>query len=139
MDEQQVYLTLSPDLEALLSTNDLPIDELLKKAGLKNLSLGEDPVERGSGRKDPATIIMASAAAIATATPILRELIRAVSGRMPTIRQRRLLQAAKVDGGLAVDEDGKPLLQWHEVETPVWSGDKLHVKGFGIEISFESK
>ena len=136
-DREKIYLSISPDVGKFLADNGFTIAELLAKANLDaELSLGEDPTLAGSGRKDPATIILASAAAIAAATPLLRQLIGALAGRPAVIRERQLVQTRKTDGSAAVDVAGNPIMEWRETERP--NADKLNVKGLGLEISFES-
>jgi hypothetical protein len=138
-EDRRVFLSLSPEVATFLTENDISVADLLKKVKVPAVvTHGEDPATVGSGHKEPATIILASAAAIAVATPFLRELIRNISGRTPVIRERRLVQAKDAEGKPVVDKDGQPVMEWQETERANVVGDKIGVKGFGIEISFES-
>lgn len=137
--KEQIYVSLAPEVKTFLTDNGISVTELLKKAKVPaEVIYGEDPATAGSGHKEPATIIIASAAAIAVATPLLRELIRNISGRTPVIRERKLIQATDAAGQPTVDKDGQPVMTWHESERSNVVGDKVSVKGFGIEIAFES-
>ncbi|OQW76219.1 MAG: hypothetical protein BVN33_06155 [Proteobacteria bacterium ST_bin13] len=137
--KEQIYLSLAPELKAFLTDNGISVTELLKTAKVPaEVIYGEDPATPGSGHKEPATIILASAAAIAVATPLLRELIRNISGRTPVIRERKLVQTTEPNGQPSIDKDGRPVMAWHEIERANVVGDKVRVKGFGIEIAFES-
>ncbi|UVK35799.1 hypothetical protein LHFGNBLO_006013 (plasmid) [Mesorhizobium sp. AR10] len=137
--QDRVYLSLSPQVAAFLTDNDIDIAELLAKAKVDaRITLGEDPATVGLGHKEPATIILASAAAIAIATPLLRELIRNISGKTPVIRERQLVQVKDAEDKSAFDANGNPIMEWRETERSNVGADKVVVKGFGIEISFES-
>ncbi|MCA1494599.1 hypothetical protein I6F11_27335 [Ensifer sp. NBAIM29] len=139
MEEDRVYLALSPQVTAFLADNNITVSELLARANVKaSVDLGEDPAVVGSGRKDPATIILASAAAIAAATPLLRELLRNISGKTPVIRERQLVQVKDAQNKPALNANGHPILEWREIERSNVGSDKISVKGFGIEISFEA-
>jgi hypothetical protein len=71
---------------------------------------GEDPAALSVGKKEPATILVASAAVIAAATPILRELIRSISGRDVVVRERRLLPVEDSKGKMV-----KERLSWRTI------------------------
>jgi ssDNA-binding replication factor A large subunit len=80
---------------------------------------------------------LASAAVVAAATPILRELIRTLSGRETAIRERRLVPVEDSAGEVLRDETGEPTLYWKNVAAnSAESSQNIKIKGFGIEISF---
>ncbi|WP_175162340.1 hypothetical protein [Achromobacter aegrifaciens] len=140
---EEVYFFLSPEVHRYLADNDISTSWLLKQTGKEiAIRLGENPAPDIRGEKEPATILLASAAVIAAATPILREVLRTFAGRDPVIRERRLVPVADSSGELVRDANGQPVLQWVDEikglipESPIQSGG---IKGFGIEISFGDK
>jgi hypothetical protein len=139
--ENEVFFFLAPDVERYLTQNGLGPRELFQKTGLEIvMRLGEDPAARGTGRKEPVTILLASAAVIAAATPILRELIRNVSGREIVVHERRLLPVEDSKGNAIRDGAGEPILQWVDVaKFPDQAAQSIKIKGFGMEISFGGK
>lgn len=135
--DREVFVFLSPEVERFLTDNEIGLKDLFVKAGIKtNVKLGQDPVSNGEGRKEPATIILASAAVIAAATPILKELIKNLSGRETAVRERRLLPVEDSKGKTVLDASGEPILHWTNVAKAQDEADKITIKGFGVEISF---
>jgi hypothetical protein len=141
--QDEVFFFLSPELENYLSENDIGARELFQKAGFETaVRLGEDPAARSTGKKEPATILLASAAVIAAATPIVRELIRNISGREAVVRERRLLPVEDSKGNEVRNTAGEPILHWVDVSkghAPDQAPQSIKIKGFGIEISFGGK
>lgn len=144
MDSQdQVFLFLSPDVDRFLAENSVTTRELFAKANIEaEIQFGNNPASTGVGAKEPATILLASAALIAAATPILRELIRNLSGRDAVVRERHLLPVEDSEGNVIYNAAGAPILQWVDIAkggAPDQAPQAIHIKGFGIEISFGGK
>jgi len=138
-----VFFFLAPEVNRFLVENNIGMRELLQRAGLPSaVQLGENPAGNSAGEKEPATILLASAALIAAATPILRELIRNISGREAVVRERHLLPVEDSKGKLVHDATGAPILHWVDVSkgpAPDQAPQSSKIKGFGIEISFGGK
>jgi hypothetical protein len=141
--QDQVFLFLSPEVDRFLTENGVTTRELLGKANLKvGIQLGDNPASSSAGEKEPATILLASAALVAAATPILRELIRGLSGREAVVRERHLLPVEDSKGNVMHDVAGAPILHWVDIvkgAAPDQASQAIHIKGFGIEISFGGK
>ena len=141
--EDKVFFFLAPEVEDFLIENDIGVRQILQKSGLATVAqLGENPASNSAGEKEPATILLASAAVIAAATPILRELIRNISGREAVVREQHLVPVEDSKGKLVRDAEGAPILHWVDVskgQAPDQSPQAIKIKGFGIEISFGGK
>lgn len=134
-DLERRFLFLSSEVQQLLDQHETSIEELLRRADSHiKVDIGEDPAKASEGQKEPATILLASAAVIASLTPILREVIRGLSGRDPVISERRLVPTLDAKGEVVRDSKGEPVLYWTDV-----SSQAIKIKGFGVEISFGSK
>jgi hypothetical protein len=137
--DRQVFLFLSPDVERLLADHDVDVKEVIRRTTQPiTVGFGQDPATAASGAKDPVTILMASAAVIAAATPLIRELIRTLAGREPVIREKRLVPVEDSRGNVVLDSNGQATLHWvDEVKAviPEHTSEPLAIKGFGIEIS----
>ena len=137
MDDQ--YMMLSSDLRNLLVQNGMTIDDVVQRAGAPLLKKTSDPTIPAGTRADPVTLLIASAAVVATATPLVQKILATLTHRPIVVKERELV--AVVDGrGVAVtDQSGAPILAWrekHKLLEPKADPDsaKTTVKGFGIEI-----
>ena len=144
MGQNETFLFLAPDLERFLLKNDLDAAAIVRKCNQQvDVSFGTNPASDVDGQKEPVTIILASAAVIAALTPILRELIRNLSGRDVVIRERRLVPVEDSKGAVVHDASGTPILHWVDVakgQVTDATSQPVTIKGFGIDISFgESK
>jgi hypothetical protein len=141
--QDEVFLFLSPDVNRFLSQNDIGARELVQKAGLQiGVRLGENPAINNAGEKEPATVLLASAAVIAALTPILRDLMRNLSGREAVVRERRLLPVEDSKGDVIRDASGAVVLHWVDVvkgQASEHPSQPIKIKGLGIEISFGGK
>jgi hypothetical protein len=138
MAQEETFLFLAPEVERFFSKNEIDINQLLKKSGQKiEIRLGHNPEKPGA--KEPVTILFASAAVIAALTPILRDLIRNLSGQNVVVRERRLLPVEDSKGNAVRDASGAPILKWVDVvkgEVPDRAAQPVKIKGLGVEISF---
>jgi hypothetical protein len=142
-DEEQVFLFLAPDVRKFFTDNDISFTDVLRRAGVTSpLRHGQDPTETGRGTKEPATILLASAAVIVAATPILRQLIHNLTGRNVVVSERRLVPVEDTKGNVVCDSQGTPVLHWVELPKGLLSeapSQITKIKGFGIEISLGEK
>ncbi len=136
----QHYLFLSDDLQKTLAEKEVDLRDLLAETGQPlEIRFGADPAAADAGTKEPATIIVASAAVIAALTPVLIELIRSITRRDPVIRERRLVPVSDGKGNIVSNAAGEPILHWVDVvkgelqERPV---TPVRVEGLGIKIGF---
>lgn len=134
-----IYLSVDPDLQRVLANHDVSVRDLLQRAGDEYvITFGDDPANVENRSKEPATIILASAAAVALLTPLLKEVVRGITRSDPIIRERRLLPVEDSSGNVILNTEGQPILHWVAVakgELGQASPDKLKIKGFGLEIS----
>jgi hypothetical protein len=143
MDQNETFLFLTPEVERFLSENEFDTKQLLQKSGYKvEVRLGQNPAFDSAGKKEPVTILLASAAVIAALTPAVRELIRNLSGRDVVVRERRLVPVESSKGDVVRDASGAPVLHWVDVVkglAPDPAPQPIKIRGFGIEISFGGK
>lgn len=140
MKTEATFLMFSDEARRFLAENDIDDRELIARTG-QPLGVGraDDPSQQGIGRKELTTVLLASAAVVAAATPALREIIHALSGRDTIIREKRLVAVEDGAGNIVLGADGEPILHWVEVAKTVSNPEPAQpilVKGFGIEISF---
>jgi hypothetical protein len=141
--QDETYLFVTPEFTRFLADNDIGLSDLLRQAGLDaEVRLGKDPATDDAGHKEPATIILASAALIAAATPLLREVIRNLTGRESVVRERRLIPAEDSKGNIVYNAKGVPIVHWVDVvkgQAPDNGIQTVKITGFGIEISLRGK
>jgi hypothetical protein len=142
-ERDEVFVFLSPDVERFLIDNEIDIRELISRTGQRvDVRRGTDPASTSAGSKEPVTILLASAAIIAVATPLLRDLLHTLSGRDAVIRERRLLPVEDSSGNVVRNAKGEATLHWVDAVKSVPNVQKpqaVNVKGWGIEISFREK
>jgi hypothetical protein len=148
MQSDRLYISFDPEIEALLADNFIDLEGALRQAG-HDVTL--EHTSRPGGRaasagKEPATILVATAAVILAATPVIREIIQSVSRRPVVLKQRRLIPVEDSKGNVVLGTDGQVVLQWVEAADvkalPTTSTDEqnVDVKGpLGIHISYASK
>lgn len=139
---EQIYVFLSPEVQQVLLDHETDIEELLRRAdSVATVATGSDPAADSTGKKEPAIILLASAAVIAAATPLLREVIQALAGRHTVLTERRLVAVLDGDGKVVRGSNGDPVLHWEEIERdrkePVVQ--TTQIKGFGVQVSFGAK
>lgn len=148
MNTDQLYISFDPEIEALIADNFIDLGAALRQAGhdvkIEHTSL---PGGRGaSTTKEPATVLIATAAVILAATPVIHQIIQSVSRRPIVLKQRRLIPVEDSKGNVILGTDGQPVLQWVEVtdvkasSTTPADQQTVAVEGpLGIRISYESK
>jgi hypothetical protein len=136
---QHVYVFLSREVENYFVENEISVREIIYQSGLNfNLGISQNPASDAIGEKEPATIILASAAVIAAATPLLVNILEKIIGREVVIRERRLVPVEDSNRNIVHDKNGDAILHWVDIakekieETEQY---KVSIKGFGIEIS----
>ena len=135
-DSEEVHVFLSPGIKALLAENATDLEGLLRSHGhdvQARLAAGPNASQ---GEKDVALILVASAAVIAAATPLLTRLLETLGNR-PVVVTRKVPRKIRT-------KDGKLKTKWIE-ETEVKTVQKAKVKqetqlkGLGFEISLKSE
>jgi hypothetical protein len=147
MDLERVFLDLSPEVEQMLVENEIDLEAALRERGLDaRLSRAANPAKSSESQtKDVSLVLLASAAVIVAATPLLREIIQTVSRRSVVINHRKLLPVEDSKGNVVQDSTGNPVMQWVDVPTVIApSGttaidQKLDIGGpMGIKIAYSS-
>src|SRR5689334_21612935 len=109
-----IYVLTTPEVRAFLAENETSLAELLRKEGVDvEEQAGANPVRREEGStKEPVTILLASAAVIATLTPMVTRVLQRFS-RKPVVAQEQVLLPVLDGSGAPVkDKDGQPLTYW---------------------------
>lgn len=111
-----VYVRMSDDVQGLLAENDVSLLDLLKSEGIQaRVAAASDPASDASvGTKEPITLVLATAAAIAALTPVLTRAINAISRRPVVVRETVLAPVESSSGEIVKSSTGKPILSWVE-------------------------
>jgi hypothetical protein len=137
----RLHVFLSREVQELMLDQETSVGEILRAKGVSvEVAIGDNPAEDARGKKEPATILLASAAVLAVVTPLLREVIRSLARRDTLASELRLVPVQDSSGGIVRDKSGEPILHWARVSaaTPL-PNETTRIKGFGVEISFESR
>jgi hypothetical protein len=112
--EQEAYISLSPDIQELLSDNGTSIEELLALEHVDvRVELRTDPAaSAGDQDKELVILLLGTAAIIAAVTPLLSRVIARISNRRLVITEKVLLPVQDADGNVIRDRTGEPLLYW---------------------------
>jgi hypothetical protein len=143
-----VYVLTTPEVRAFLADNETSLAELLRREGVEvEEEAGANPVRREEGStKEPVTILLASAAVIATLTPVVTRVLQRFSRKPVVAEEQVLLPVLDGSGAPVKDKDGEPLTYWAtraRVLTdaqPKLANSKIEVQGpSGIKVSYEDK
>lgn len=121
-----------------IAASGLSVEDVVRKAGAKDLEIVPDPIG-AQGRREVVTVIMASAAAIAASTPLIVKVLQTVLHRPIKTRRRELVPALDAQGNAIRDIKGEPVMAWRDIEevqtplTPVGT-PKTAVEGLGFHI-----
>lgn len=146
-DQQQVFVYLSPDVQELFADNQTDLVELLQHEGVDvRRGFASDPTASvESGHKEPATIIIASAALVAALTPLLVRAIEALSHKTVVVTEQLAVPVEDSQGNVVRDTFDQPVLQWVDRTRILESSDKprdettVNIKGpLGISIEYKS-
>jgi hypothetical protein len=144
---QEIFIFASPEIQELLADNQTDFMELLRQEGI-TISRGssQDPaMGKGSAYKEPATVIIASAALVVALTPIITRAIEALSHKSVLVQESVLVPVEDSRGDVVRDATGQPVLQWRERPHIIESLEKpqaessVEIKGpLGITISYKT-
>jgi hypothetical protein len=146
-DLLEVAISASAEVDEVLADNGTDIITLLRKEGIevqRGISTVATPED--SGLKEPVTIILATAALIATLTPVITKAINALSRKQIVITTTVLAPVETSDGRVVCDADGNPILQRVE-KTEILEGatrpaDSMSVSietPIGLKFSFKAE
>jgi hypothetical protein len=146
-DNREVLLYASPEVEELLADNGINLVEVLRREGLE---VGRGSVTEGipsaqSGLKEPVTILLASAAVIASLTPIISKTISAITHKPVIVTEQMLVPVEDSTGKVVRDSSGNPQLHWVDrkrlLEPTSTSRDRMSLKAespIGLTVSLEA-
>ena len=146
-DTVPIYVLTTPEVRALLADNETSLGELLRSEGVEvQEQAGANPVRaEGGSAKEPVTIILASAAVIATLTPIITRVLQRFSRKPVVAEEQTLLPVLDGSGAPVRDKDGQPLTYWAKRARVVTApeslpGSAINIKGpMGIELTLQDK
>lgn len=141
---EEVFVFATPEIQALLADNGVDITELLQQDGQDvTKSFSRNPAEGDeSGYKEPTTVILASAALVVALTPIVKNLISALTHKKIIVRDVVLVPVEDSKGNIVYDRNGDPVLNWvrkaeiKEFRGKVPGKSGFLIRGFGIEIKY---
>jgi hypothetical protein len=146
-DNVPIYVLTTPEVRAFLADNETSLGELLRSEGVQvQEQAGANPVRaEGGSSKEPVTIILASAALVATLTPIITRVLQRFSRTPVVAEEQTLLPVLDASGAPVKDKDGQPLTYWAKrakvvtaPETP--GGSIINIEGpMGIKLSYQDK
>jgi hypothetical protein len=141
----EVSFFLDPGIERLLIENGTDVPSLLRRKGLDVQRASGSLAVQPTGEREPVTVLLATAAVIAAMTPTLREVIRTLARRDILITEREAVPLLDGNGEVIRDRDGRERVEWVERQRllprdagPIEATEKYGIKGFGIELSYES-
>jgi hypothetical protein len=142
----KLVILASPEIRELLADNEIDLVELLRAEGLevRSGSASENIPEAKDGLKEPVTILLASAAVIASLTPIISRVISALTHKRLITKEQVLVPVEDSKGGIIRDSAGSPILHWVERARLLESAasrdhTSLKVEGpVGLTINFEA-
>jgi hypothetical protein len=146
-DQQEAFVFLSPEMQELLADNQISLQELLRSQGVDaQLKLGQDPAASPvAGHKEPATIIIASAAVIAALTPLLVKAFETLAYKPVVVKEQIVVAVEDSQGNVVRDANGNPVLHWVDrtrvIETDTRPRDEtsVDIKGpLGISVGYKS-
>src|SRR5437588_13044305 len=111
-DTIEMYVLTTPGVRAFLADNETSISELLRKEGVKvEEQTAPNPVRREEGStKEPVTILLASAAVIATLTPMIKSILQRYS--KASVENQVLLTVLDGSGAVVREKDADALTYW---------------------------
>jgi hypothetical protein len=143
-NQQPIFIFASPDIQEILTDNQISIADILRQKGFDvSEGFAKDPAQgAGSGYKDAATVILASAALVAAFTPIISQVISTLAHRAVLVREMTLLPVVDDKGNVVRDASGEPKLYWAPHTRLVESTEprgasSVSVQGLGIKISLD--
>ncbi len=146
-DQEQIYVFLSPEIEALLADNGTNVAELLQSEGLPvQQAFATNPAtDTAGGSKEPVTIILATAAVVVALTPVLIRLIERLTSKPIILKEKVLSPVEDSHGQVVHDANGEPVLAW-QVKSTIIKAEKTpkeqtrtKIKGpLAIEIEYSS-
>jgi hypothetical protein len=142
----ELVILASPEIRELLVDNEVDIVELLRAEGLevRRGSASEGISDAEDGLKEPVTILLASAAVIASLTPIISRIISSLTHKRVITKERVLVPVEDSKGEIIRDTAGNPILHWVERARLLESASShdhtsLKVEGpAGLTINFEA-
>jgi len=143
-NQEPIFVFASPEIQEILTDNQISIVDILRQKGFDvSEGFAQDPAqEAGSGYKDPATVILASAGLVAALTPIISQVIATLAHRAVLVREMALLPVVDDQGNVVRDASGEPTLYWAPhtrliESTEPQGASSVSVQGLGIKISLE--
>jgi hypothetical protein len=138
-----LYIVLSAELNRLLSENSVSLTDILAKGHFSaaDASIVSNPAASQQGVKEVATIILASAAAVAALTPLITRVVRLYTQRPIVVEDTELVPIYHEDGRPVFRSSGELLLQWQRKKRLLQprQDDSVQtaatVKGYGIEFT----
>lgn len=115
----ELRVSVDPAIERLLIDNETDIADLLARNGVAvqrftgDTGSGSRWVDLdASGLKEPVTILLATAAVIAAATPLLGRLLTELSRKSVLVEELVPVPVEDSRGNILTDQDGRPIVRW---------------------------
>jgi hypothetical protein len=146
MDNQEpIFVFASSEIQDILADNQIDIVDVLRAEGFDlQRSLARNPAQKyGPGYKEPATVILATAALVAALTPVISKLISALAHKAVLVQEMVLTPVLDEQGNVVQDVLGNPVLYWAKKSqilesTEAQETPSILVRGHGIEININS-
>lgn len=135
--DQSAFLVVDRDIEAILQANGLTMPQVLASAGVVGLEPVRDPGAL-QGTREVVMIMMASAAIIAAATPLIVNTFKTMTQRPVVVKELELTALLDGNGQAVKGANGEPVLSWREksvlLEPKQQNAPAAEVKAYGFEI-----
>ena len=149
MEKEPIYISLSSEVEGLLSENGIDLAEELRKQGLEiEARQGQIPGSVSDGdTREVVLIILASAALVGAVSMGISKIVRALSDRGTLVCEGEYVPVTSPSGEVVKDEKGDPVLQYVErhryvqpsERNPGSSSVSASAGPHGIKVDFSTK
>jgi hypothetical protein len=137
--EERVELLLSREVEELLADNGINLAELLARHGTGlRVELATATGVGASRDKDVAAVLVATAAVIASATPLIIHAFNRLTARPVLVTRVVRVPVEDSTGAVVRDAAGEPVLAWEsrpEFVAPSEHHTQVTIEGHGLRIS----
>jgi hypothetical protein len=140
--KEPVFVFASSEVREILADNEIDLVDVLRSQGFDvSTGFASDPASaKNSGYKDPATVILASAALVAALTPVISKIISALAHKAVVVQEMVLTPVMDEQGNLVKDSLNEPVMYWAPRTRIVESSEAQRdttvlIKGHGVEIS----
>ena len=113
-DQRELFVFASPEVAELLADNSTNLVELLQQEGVavRRGSAPDPAADPSAGSKEPATVILASAAVVAAITPLIVKVVERLTRKTALVVEKVPVALLDGNGQVVRDPSGRPIYWW---------------------------